>query len=96
MCLGSINFGDEEIIKAQLERAIHLCKPGGKIYLRCNPGITHDNKHAKWIDFYPWSKEKLEEFATEFACKINEISWDQPEGKVVRWGNRLYSEWTKL
>ena len=96
MCLGSINFGDKEIIKAQVECAVKLCKPGGKIYFRCNPGITHDNKHAKWIDFFPWSKEILEEFATKFGCEINEISWDQPEDREVRWGNRIYSEWTKL
>ena len=67
------NFGDKEIIKAQVECAVKLVSPGGKIYFRCNPGITHDNKHAKWIDFF-LDKEILEEFATEFACEINEIS----------------------
>ena len=95
MCLGSINFGDEKTIENQVFRAVKLCKPGGKLFFRCNPGITHDNEHAQWIDFYPWSEEKLRELADRFGCTVNEVSWDHPEDSNPRWGNRLYSEWTK-
>ena len=95
MCLGSINFGDELTIKAQVQRAVDLCKPGGKLFFRCNPGITHGNEHAKWVDFYPWSEELLLEYANEFNCVVNETTWDQSNEKIIRWGNRLYSEWTK-
>ena len=95
MCLGSINFGDEKTIENQIFRAVKLCKPGGKLFFRCNPGITHDNEHAQWIDFYPWSEEKLRELADRFDCTVNEVSWDHPEDSNPRWGNRLYSEWTK-
>ena len=96
MCLGSINFGDELTIKLQVERAVKLCKSGGKLFFRCNPGITHDTEHAKWIDFFPWSEELIYNYAKEFGCEVNEISWDQTDQKIIRWGNRLYSEWTKL
>lgn len=95
MCLSSINFGDEKTIENQVFRAVKLCKPGGKIFFRCNPGITHDNEHAKWIDFYPWSEEKLRELADRFDCTVDELSWDYPEDSNPMQGNRLYSEWTK-
>ena len=97
LCLGSLNFGDENTIKSQVERAVKLCAKGGKLFFRCNPGITHDNEHAQWIDFFEWSEQKLQDYAQEFGCTVEETSWDQPEDEnIIRWGNRLYSEWTKL
>lgn len=95
MCLGSINFGDEKTIENQVYRAVKLCKPGGKLFFRLNPGITHDNPHAQWVDFYPWSEEKVHELAERFDCEVNEVAWDHPTEETVRWGNRIYSEWTK-
>ena len=96
LALGSINFGDEKAIRTQVEKVVSMTKSGGKIYWRCNPGITHDNEHAYWINFYPWSEEKLREFANDFGCTVNEIGWDHmDEDDEIRWGNRLYSEWTK-
>ena len=93
--LGSINFGDAETISKQVSKVVSLCKPGGKIFWRCNPGITHDHDRAKWIDFFEWSEENIQKFATQNNCKVNEITLDHPDTDQVRWGQRLYSEWTK-
>ena len=68
---------------------------GGTIYWRCNPGITHDNMGAQWIDFYPWTEDKLREFATALKCTVVEMGWDHLEDAEPRWGNRIYSEWRK-
>ena len=96
LCLGSINFGDQKTIENQVYRAVKLCKPGGKIFWRCNPGITHDIEHARWIDFYPWSVKEMERLAKQFDCEINEVDWDMPDDDAeIRWGNRIYAEWTK-
>ena len=96
LALGSINFGDITEIERQIGNVIHLVKPGGKIFWRCNPGITHDNAQAKWVDFFPWSEEYIYDIAKRVNCEVNEISWDHPEGgEEPLWGNRLYSEWTK-
>ena len=36
------------------------------------------------------------EISAKVNCTVNEVSWDHDENdKEVRWGNRLYSEWTK-
>ena len=50
LVLGSINFGDKDTITNQMTAAAKLVKPGGKLFLRANPGITHINEYAKWVD----------------------------------------------
>lgn len=96
LALGSINFGDQKVIERQISNIVNLAKPGGKIFWRCNPGITHDNPHAQWIDFFPWSKEYINDVAERVKCTVNEIGWDHPEDDTPpEWGNRLYSEWTR-
>lgn len=94
LALGSVNFGDEKTIFEQVERVVKCAKRGGKIFWRLNPGITHENKHAQWVDFYQWTEEKIREFAERLNCTIDDLGWDHPEDDV-RWGNRYYSEWTK-
>lgn len=96
LALGSINFGDENTIFEQVKRVTELVAPGGLIFWRCNPGITHDNKHAQWIDFYPWSHEKMQEFADKIGgFEIDVLDWDHQGDDTIRWGNRIYSEWRR-
>jgi len=95
LALGSINFGDQIEIEKQLSQVVNLVKPGGKIFFRFNPGITHGNAGAKWIDFFPYTEEFINDIATKLNCKVNELGWDHPKDSEVRWGNRYYSEWTK-
>jgi hypothetical protein len=64
-----------------------LCKKGGSIYWRQNPG---QNDH-KWegvedIIFFPWSIELNYEWAEEFNCTVLECCMD---------GKRIYAEWRK-
>lgn len=87
LCLGSLNFGDESIVKPQVKKAISLCKKSGSIYWRQNPG---QNDH-KWegvedIIFFPWSIELNYEWAEEFNCTVLECCMD---------GKRIYAEWRK-
>jgi len=95
LVLGSINFGDQTTIDRQIAEVVRLTKPGGKIYWRCNPGITHENENAEWIDFFNWDEAYINNVAKRMNCEVDEISWDHPEGSELRNGNRLYSEWTK-
>jgi len=95
LVLGSINFGDYATVEMQIAECVRLTKPGGKLYFRFNPGITHSTEQAQWIDFFYWTEEKINQFAKQMNCEVDEISWDHPEGTELRNGNRLYSEWTK-
>lgn len=96
LVLGSINFGDQATIESQLVSAAGLVKPGGKLFLRANPGITHVNEHAHWIDFFNWTEEYITDVAKRLGFTVNEIDWDHPQSNLdVPNGNRYYSEWTK-
>ena len=95
LALGSINFGDQAEIERQKSNVVKLCKGGGKIFWRCNPGITHDNPEAQWVDFFPWSEEFMRDIAQKLGCTIDDFGWDHEDDEDPRWGNRLYAEWTK-
>lgn len=95
LCLGSINFGDENTITGQIQKVVQMIKPGGKIYWRCNPGLMHDNEHARWVDFFPWTQELLDEWAEKLHCDILEQGWDHDEDMDLPNGNRIYNIWQK-
>lgn len=95
LILGSLNFGDEDTINRQFLKAFRLCKPGGKIFLRANPGITHDTELAKWIDFYEWSHDKVKSLATTLGATVEELGWDHDNEDQAKWGNRIYAHLTK-
>ena len=41
IALGSINFNSRDEIESRFAHCVSLLKPGGKFFLRANPGITH-------------------------------------------------------
>ena len=87
-CLGSINFGSEEIILKQIGHVVQLLTPHARIYWRCNPGrADHDNEACQAIDFFPWTEELLQEFAEQFGFTVNDL---QPDSN-----NRIYCEWVR-
>jgi hypothetical protein len=90
-CLGSINFGDESIISRQVEKVVSCLEKNGRIFWRLNPGRKdHESELCKKVPFFPWSFEKLREFATVHGfSQVNETI-DQDQNIV-----RLYAEWQK-
>lgn len=90
-CLGSINFGDEEIVARQIEKVVLHLKDAARVYWRLNPGRRdHKNDFCHQIVFFPWTFEKLQLFANKYSfTQINEIT-EEYEGKI-----RLYAEWIR-
>lgn len=87
-CLGSINFGDDDDIRAEIAKVVSLLTPESRIYWRCNPGrADHGNAECNFIPFYDWTMERLVYWAEEFGFKVTEIRWDS--------NNRIYAEWVK-
>lgn len=87
-CLGSINFGNEDNIKNQINCVVKLLKPRSRIYWRCNPGLKdHGNKECTQIEFFPWSTKLLKQYAKEFGFKVIDMRED--------FNNRLYCEWSR-
>lgn len=87
-CLGSINFGTEDIILEQIRCVINLLNKRSRIYWRCNPGLhDHNNQECKDIVFYPWTEQKLINHASLFGYSVKEIQIDSKD--------RLYAEWIR-
>ena len=94
LCMGSINFGDEDHIASQIEKVVSLTKKGGRIYWRQNPGeADHDNEECKSVPFFKWSAERNYSFATRFGCQVVDIKVDYNRKNSDR--IRLYAEWIK-
>lgn len=75
--LGSINFGDENVIRKQIAKVLTILKPKARIYWRCHPGTSkHPFEESNNIDFFPWSFEKHEELSKDFNCKLVDLQWE--------------------
>ena len=87
-CLGSINFGNETTIKKQITSIVNLLKPTARIYWRVNPGLKdHGNPECRQINFFPWTKTLLRDYATEYGFTVQNIRDDL--------NNRIYCEWLR-
>lgn len=88
-CLGSINFGTEEIVSGQIGKVVSCLKPRSRIYWRLNPGRKdHASEICQGIPFFPWTFEKLQSFAERYDYRQSNQQTES-NGRVVR----LYAEW---
>ena len=86
IALGSINFNSHDEIEERFSHCVDLLMPGGKFYLRANPGITH--KTGPYVDIFHWSYEVANNFAEKYNLTLLEFKRDTNE--------RLYFVYTKL
>jgi 2-polyprenyl-3-methyl-5-hydroxy-6-metoxy-1,4-benzoquinol methylase len=88
-CLGSINFGDEITIEKQIDKVVNCLKPNSRIYWRLNPGRQdHGNQECFNIPFFPWTFEKLDQFAKKYNYLQTVEMIDHHPSR-----SRLYAEW---
>ena len=70
LALGSINFGNDDLILEQLKQVNKVCKPGGLIYFRCNQNPSHEI-------YYTWNFDKIKKYTEqmnfEFAVEPSVI-----------------------
>jgi hypothetical protein len=85
IALGSINFNGREDIQARFAHCVSLLMPGGKFFLRANPGIPH--KTGPYVEIFPWTFEIVNEFAELYNLKLDTFKRDANE--------RLYFVYTK-
>ena len=86
IALGSINFNSRDEIEARFAHSVDLLSPGGKFFLRANPGITH--KTGPYVEIFNWTFEVVNEFAEKYNLKLETFKRDANE--------RLYFVYTKL
>ena len=85
IALGSINFNSRDEIEARFSHCVSLLKPGGKFFLRANPGITH--KTGPYVEIFNWAFEVVNEFAETYNLNLDTFKRDANE--------RLYFVYTK-
>jgi len=78
---GSINFGDYQDMSIRYKKVFELLAPGGRIYVRANPGHTH--KNGPWIDIFPWSFEYAHKIARENQAEL--VTFKQDNGERLYW-----------
>lgn len=88
IALGSINFNDKQEIELRFSHCVSLLEPGGRMYIRANPGIPHAN--GPYVDIFPWTFEVVNEFAQRYNLKLLEFKKEPAEL------GRLYFVYTKL
>jgi len=86
LALGSINFNSREDIEQRFAHCVDLLMPGGRFYLRANPGIPH--KTGPYVDIFPWSFEVVKEFESRYNLHLDIFKKDANQ--------RLYFVYTKL
>lgn len=86
IALGSINFNRRQDVEKRFAHCVNLLKPGGKFYLRANPGVPH--KIGPYVDIFPWSFEVVKELEERYRLHLDTFKHDT--------NNRLYFVYTKL
>lgn len=91
LCLGSINFGTEDVIARQIEKVVSCLNKRSWIYWRLNPGRKdHVDPACQQVDFFPWSFDRLRSFAVQHGyTQYNEQ--EERNANTVR----LYAEWRR-
>ena len=87
IALGSINFNSKDEIEQRFAHCISLLKPGGRFFLRANPGIPH--KTGPYVDIFPWTFEIVNEFAEKYNLNLDTFKREPTEL------GRLYFVYTK-
>jgi hypothetical protein len=82
---GSINFGDYNEVSSKFKKVFELTAPGGRIYVRANPGETH--KNGPWIEIFPWTFEAAHKIAKEHNVTLVTFKQDN--------SNRLFFMYEK-
>ena len=85
IALGSINFNSRDEIDSRFAHCVDLLKPGGKFFLRANPGITH--KTGPYVEIFNWTFEVVNEFAEMYNLNLDTYKKDA--------NDRLYFVYTK-
>ena len=85
IALGSINFNSRDDIESRFSHCVDLLKPGGRFFLRANPGITH--RTGPYVDVFPWTFEVANELAEKYNLHLDTYKKDA--------NDRLYFVYTK-
>jgi SAM-dependent methyltransferase len=81
IALGSINFNSRADIEIRFQKTVELLKPGGRLWMRANPGLEHDGvktpNKGLWVEIFPWSFEIAHDLAKTHGLTLELMKKDQ-------------------
>lgn len=77
IALGSINFNSRDYLERRFAKCVQLLAPGGRFYLRANPGIPH--RTGPYVDIFHWSFAVVNEFAERYNLQLLEFKKEPSE-----------------
>ena len=83
IALGSINFNSRQDIEQRFGHCVSMLAPGGRFYLRANPGITHVN--GPYVDIFAWDFGVVKEFETKFGLRLETFKRDNNDRLYFRY-----------
>lgn len=98
LCLGSIQQGDIEYVKTQIQKLVSLLKPGGKIYWRTNllaRGTIRKESAVRTSDGFIWTPDTHKTFCEQFGFELADLQYDSYDRSRPD-ATRLYAEWIKI
>ena len=81
LCLGSINFGDEDTIDKQIDKLHTLWRR--EVIFRVNPGIPH--KGVEGIEWYPWTQKKIYDIAKKYNYIVKDMKMEYTDKNELRY-----------
>jgi SAM-dependent methyltransferase len=82
MALGSINFNSREDIEERFAHCVSMLAPGGRFYIRANPGIQWSN--GPWVDIFAWDFAFVKELEKKYNLKLETFKQDGPNSPSGR------------
>ena len=92
LCLGSINFGNEDTIDHQINILDSIWTK--KSIFRVNPGLPHvwvNQEEWDGITWFAWTEEKIYKIADEYKYNVDRFEIEQ----TIQGHNRYYFEFSK-
>lgn len=83
LCLGSINFGDEETINKQIDKLHTLWRR--EAIFRVNPGIKHTGVKYENIEWYPWTQKKIYDVAKQYNYIVKDMKIEHTDKNELRY-----------
>lgn len=74
MALGSINFNSRDEIDQRFAHCVSLLAPGGKFYLRANPGLQHAT--GPYVDVFEWTFEVVKQLELAHSLRLDTFKQD--------------------
>lgn len=83
MALGSINFNSRADVETRFAHCVNLLAPGGRFYIRANPGIQWPT--GPWVDIFAWDFAFVKELEKKYNLRLETFKQDgarSPSGRL--------------